>query len=208
MANTYKIAVLISGGGSNFRAIHESILQGKIDGQIDCVISSSAKAGGLHYAQESGLPHFVPEPHILRDEAHFSEFLHDKISARDISLVVLAGFLKKIPAAFVESYQGNIINIHPALLPAFGGTGMYGRHVHQAVIDYGCKISGATVHLVSSEYDAGPPILQKSVPVSADDTAESLAARVLEVEHEILPQAVACFANDQIIITGRKIEIR
>lgn len=208
MANKYKIAVFISGGGSNFRAIHQAILQDKMNAKISCVISSTEKAGGLQYARDNNLPCYVPAREILGDASRFTDFLLEKMTAGNVSLVVLAGFLKKIPAAFIESFSGHIINIHPALLPSFGGKGMYGRHVHQAVIDYGCKISGATVHLVSNDYDAGPPIFQKCVPVFTDDSAESLAARVLEIEHEILPQAIASFANNQILITGRKIEIR
>ncbi len=203
----YKIAVLISGGGSNFKAIHQAIKQGKISGRIACVISSSTQAGGVQYARENDLSHFVPETETLKDERAFATFLQEKLTVEKVALVVLAGFLKKIPAAFIESFPGHIINVHPALLPAFGGKGMYGRRVHQAVIDYGCKISGATVHLVGSEYDSGPPIMQKSVPVLTGDTPESLAARVLKTEHEILPKVVACFANNQIEITGRKIKI-
>lgn len=188
-------------------ALHRAVMSGEIPAQIACVISNRAGAGGLEYAREHGIPtHVIPDT-VQADEKQLTEWLLAVLQRYDARLVVLAGFLKKIPAPVVEAYSNRIINIHPALLPAFGGKGMYGRHVHEAVLAYGCKVTGATVHIVTTEYDAGPPVLQKCVPVFPDDTPDTLAARVLKVEHELLPQAVALFARGLIRVEGRKVII-
>ncbi|KAA3661278.1 MAG: phosphoribosylglycinamide formyltransferase [Calditrichaeota bacterium] len=205
--SNYKIAVFISGGGSNFKAIHSAIQNGDIAAEIAFVLGSTKNAGGLSYANQNEITHFVPDAEIFTDESVFAELLLQKTKEYDVKLVVLAGFLKKIPARFIHDFSGNIINIHPALLPSFGGKGMYGRHVHKAVLEYGCKISGATVHLVNSGYDTGAPIVQRSVPVLPGDTPETLAERILKIEHEILPETVAAFAADKIKIDGRHIYI-
>ncbi len=201
----FAIAVLISGRGSNFIAIQQRIEAGSLPARIACVISSRADAPGLAYATEHGIPTLVM-PGKEQPEAKIATFLLETFRKYDVALVVLAGFLRKIPRAVVEEWPDRIINIHPALLPSFGGKGMYGRRVHEAVLAYGCKVSGATVHLVSAEYDTGPPVLQRCVPVYDDDTPETLAARVLQVEHELLPEAVALFARGQVVVSGRTVQ--
>ncbi|KAA3612279.1 MAG: phosphoribosylglycinamide formyltransferase [Calditrichaeota bacterium] len=207
LSSNFPIAVFISGSGSNFIAIDQAIQRGEINGHIACVVSSTEKAGGLNYAKENRIDHFTPPGNIFKNDVELAALLQQKMRAYKVKLVVLAGFLKKIPAEFINDFAGQIINIHPALLPSFGGKGMYGKYVHEAVLAYGCKISGATVHLVNSDYDTGPPLIQKSVPVLNDDSAETLAARVLKIEHEILPKAVSYFANNAVEINGRSVQI-
>ncbi len=201
----FAIAVLISGRGSNFIAIQQRIEAGSLPARIACVVSSRADAPGLAFATERGIPTLVM-PGKEQPDAKIATFLLETFRKYDVALVVLAGFLRKIPRAVVEEWPDRIINIHPALLPSFGGKGMYGRRVHEAVLAYGCKVSGATVHLVSAEYDTGPPVLQRCVPVYDDDTLETLAARVLQVEHELLPEAVALFARGQVVVSGRTVQ--
>ncbi|MFQ5627526.1 MAG: phosphoribosylglycinamide formyltransferase [bacterium] len=205
--NKYHIAVLISGRGSNLVALNEAIKQGHAKAEIKCVISSSEKARGLDYAKQQGIATTWFAESVIQSEKAFSKALLDTFSLHRVRLVVLAGFLRKIPKSVIEIYRNRMINVHPALLPAFGGKGMYGRHVHEAVLEYGCKVSGATVHIVSAEYDTGPPILQECVPVLDDDTPESLAARILPVEHKLLPKAVDLFARDLIEVHGRSVRI-
>ena len=133
----------------------------------------------------------------------FAAAMLQLLKEHDVQLIALAGYLKKIPVSVVREYRNRILNIHPALLPSFGGHGMYGHFVHEAVIASGAKLSGATVHLVDEEYDRGPIVLQKSVPVEPGDTPESLAARVLHVEHEIFPLALQAFVDNRVIIRER-----
>ncbi len=201
------IVVFISGRGSNLVAIHKEIVRGNVPAEIRCVISSSKDAGGLAFAKENGIPGHWLEKEDFRNEGALSEKLSAILDEYNPALLVLAGFLRKIPEAVVTAFKNRIINVHPALLPAFGGKGMYGKHVHKAVLDYGCKVSGATVHIVSAEYDTGPPIIQQTVPVLDDDSPETLAERILFVEHRILPKAVDLFARNRIKIIGRKVMI-
>lgn len=202
------IAVLISGRGSNMVALHKAIQKREAHAEIKCVVSSSENALGLVYAREQGIPTTWIEKEILHSADLFAKALLEMFSKYRIQLVVLAGFLRKIPDRVVAAYSNKIINIHPALLPAFGGKGMYGRRVHSAVLEYGCKVSGATVHLVSSDYDTGPPILQECVPVFEYDTPETLAARILPIEHKLLPKAVELFAGNKIEIIDRFVRIK
>lgn len=203
----FRIAVLISGRGSNMIALHEAIARGEVGARIECVISSSSTAAGVGWAQNHGLPVHVVDFKSFADEASLAAHLIGLLQQHGVQLVVLAGFLKKIPDDMVRAFANRIINIHPALLPAFGGQGMYGRHVHAAVLEYGCKVSGATVHIVTHEYDAGPPVLQECLQVRDEDTPETLAARILKVEHRLLPKAVDLFARDRIRISGRRVKI-
>ena len=201
------IAVLISGRGSNLIALHRAIEKQAMPAEIACVISSTASAAGLDYARQHNIPALSYADSVWQDEGAAATALLQTFSTYDIQLVVLAGFLKKIPARVVAAFENRMINVHPALLPAFGGKGMFGKHVHRAVLEYGCKVSGATVHFVSAEYDTGPPILQACVPVEPGDTAESLAARVLVLEHELLPAAVEVLARGKISVNGRTVHI-
>jgi phosphoribosylglycinamide formyltransferase 1 len=176
-----RVAVLASGGGTNLQALLDACGPAA-PARVTRVVSNRADAGALERARAAGIPAVV-----LRDPADAAELL---AALGDADLVVLAGYLKLIPAAAVARFPRRMINIHPALLPAFGGPGMYGHRVHAAVLASGATASGATVHYVDEQYDRGPIIAQRTVPVLPGDTAETLAARVLAVEHELLPQVV------------------
>jgi len=175
------VAVLVSGGGTNLQALLDALRDSGI-ARVACVVASAAGAGALERARRAGVPTVV-----LTDPEDPAELVTVTGDAR---LVVLAGYVKRIPPAAVARLRWRVINIHPALLPAFGGPGMYGRRVHAAVLASGATLSGATVHYVDEEYDRGPIIAQWPVPVRPHDTPETLAARVLEVEHRLLPQVV------------------
>ena len=179
------VAVLVSGGGTNLQALLDALRDSAVARVVRVV--ASAGAGALERARRAGVPTVV-----LEDPADPAEIVTAIGAAR---LVVLAGYVKQIPPGAVARLRWRVINIHPALLPAFGGPGMYGRRVHQAVLASGAALSGATVHYVDEEYDRGPIIAQWPVPVRPDDTPDALAARVLEVEHRLLPQVVVELAR-------------
>ncbi|HEV8123757.1 MAG TPA: phosphoribosylglycinamide formyltransferase [Gemmatimonadales bacterium] len=183
-----RVAVAVSGRGSNLQALLDS-LSAEAPARVVLVISNRADAGALERARARGIA-----TSVLRDPAQASEWL-PVLEAAGVDLLVLAGYLKLVPPEVVRRYQGRIINIHPALLPAFGGPGMYGARVHRAVLASGVKESGATVHLVDEVYDRGSILGQARVPVLPGDTTESLASRVLEVEHQLLPAAVLAAAR-------------
>ena len=180
------VAVLVSGGGTNLQALLDALGGGAV-ARIARVVSSRGDAPALERARRAGVP-----VEVLTDPADPAELVR---AVGDAGLVVLAGYLKRVPPATVARFRWRVINIHPALLPAFGGDGMYGRRVHEAVLASGAALSGATVHYVDEEYDRGPILAQWPVPVHADDTPDSLAARVLEVEHRLLPAAVLALAR-------------
>ena len=202
-----RIAVLCSGGGSNLQAIIDAVEAGKIDGEIVLVIANASKA----YALERARNHGTPAMFISKKQAGSTEAFNDEIlrqlQAVNAELVVLAGYLPIVGGQIVRAYEHRIINIHPALIPSFCGVGMYGHHVHEAVLAYGAKISGATTHFVDEQVDHGGVIMQKSVPVLEGDTAEALAARVLEVEHEILPESVRLFCAGKLGVDGRHVHV-
>jgi formyltetrahydrofolate-dependent phosphoribosylglycinamide formyltransferase len=181
------VAVLVSGGGTNLQALLDALGGDSAVARIARVVSSRGDAPALERARRAGV-----SVEVLADPADPAELVR---AAGDARLVVLAGYLKRIPPAAVTRFRWRMINIHPALLPAFGGDGMYGRRVHEAVLASGSVVSGATVHYVDEEYDRGPILAQWPVPVRADDTPESLAARVLEVEHRLLPATVLALAR-------------
>lgn len=183
-----KIAVCVSGGGSNLLALLES-LRNFGGAKVVLVLSNRASAGGLGHAKAFGVSAVV-----FRNPADDAEWL-EALRQYHVDLIVLAGYLKLVPPAVIAAYRDRVINIHPALLPSFGGPGMYGLRVHQAVLASGAKVSGCTVHLVDEEYDRGPILAQSRVPVLPGDTAETLAARVLEAEHRLLPAVVRAAAE-------------
>lgn len=185
---TMRVAVCVSGGGSNLQALLDALPAGA-PAEVALVLSDRADAGGLDRARRAGIP-----AEVFADPRDPTEWL-TRLGRRDTDLVVLAGFLKLVPAPVVAAYRGRIVNIHPALLPRHGGPGMYGRRVHAAVLAAGDAESGATVHLVDEEYDHGAPLGQVRVPVRPDDTPEALAARVLEAEHRLLPAVVLAAAR-------------
>ena len=185
-----KLAIFISGGGSNFRSIQASILAGRIEAQVALVVTDKPQCPGARYAREQGIEVYI-YPTDDRQPTDLLQALED----RECDLVVLAGFLKMVPSEVVRAYQRRMLNIHPALLPAFGGQGYYGRRVHEAVLQSGQTHSGATVNFVDEQYDHGPIVAQATVPVLPGDTPESLAARVLEQEHILYPQVVAALCR-------------
>ena len=181
------IAVLASGRGSNLQALQQAFGTGA-PGRVALVVSDRAGAAALERARASGIPaHWVPA-----DGAESAALL-ELFATHRVGLVVLAGYLKRVPEPVVAAFRGRILNVHPALLPSFGGPGMYGRAVHEAVLASGARLSGATVHVVDEQYDHGPIVAQWPVAVRPGDTAETLAARILEIEHRLLPAVVlAC----------------
>jgi phosphoribosylglycinamide formyltransferase-1 len=192
-----RIAVLGSGRGSNFEAILTAIQQGNVPGARIClVISNNSGAGILNIARACDLPAVHLSQKQFPDEKSFAAAMLSMLRDHGVNFVVLAGYMKRVPRSVVAAFRNRIVNIHPALLPRHGGEGMYGRHVHEAVIAAREEESGATVHYVDEEYDRGRIILQRMVPVLPDDTPESLAARVLEVEHVLYPEALHRIAEE------------
>lgn len=188
------IAVLISGGGSNLQSIIDGCESGYINGIVKLVISNKDNVYGLERATKHNIKTFVEKE---------DEKIIDLLNKENIDLVVLAGYLKIISPKFVEAFRNKIINIHPSLIPAFCGEGYYGKKVHESVIGYGVKLSGATVHFVDEGADTGPIIMQKSVEVKVDDTPQSLSERVLAVEHEILKESVRLYCDNKLTVNGR-----
>ncbi|MBS6509068.1 MAG: phosphoribosylglycinamide formyltransferase [Paraclostridium bifermentans] len=188
------IAVLISGGGSNLQSIIDGCESGYINGVVKLVISNKDNVYGLERATKHNIKTFVEKE---------DEKIIDLLNKENIDLVVLAGYLKIISPKFVEVFRNKIINIHPSLIPAFCGEGYYGKKVHESVINYGAKLSGATVHFVDEGADTGPIIMQKSVEVKFDDTPQSLSERVLTVEHEILKESVRLYCDNKLTVNGR-----
>lgn len=190
-----RVAVLASGGGTNLQALIDRFNAGASDAaRVELVVGSRAGIGALGRAERAGIPALVLDARALGTDA-FRDGLADALETHRIDLVVLAGWLQLVPAEVVARYHGRMLNVHPALLPAFGGKGMYGMRVHQAVIASGVRVSGATVHLVDERYDEGAILAQWPVPVLPGDTPEMLAARVLAVEHRILPLAIEALAR-------------
>ncbi|SHK06337.1 phosphoribosylglycinamide formyltransferase [Rhodothermus profundi] len=202
-----RLAVFASGSGTNFQAILDATQAGHLPAQVVLCVSDRPTAGALERAQQQGIPTAVLAPRDYPSPEAFGEALLNVLRAHDVGLVALAGYLKKIPDNVVAAYRNRILNIHPSLLPAFGGPGMYGRRVHEAVLNYGVRWTGATVHLVDEEYDHGPIVLQEPVPVLPDDTPETLAARVLAVEHRLYPEALRLFAEGRVRVEGRRVRI-
>ena len=200
-----RLALFASGGGSNAAAILDAIDAGTLDAEAAVLVSDRPGAGALQRAADRGLPTAVVPPND--DQAVFAQELLDVLAAHEADAVALAGYLRRVPDPVVWAYRHRILNVHPSLLPAFGGAGWYGRRVHQGVLDHGCRVSGATVHLVDSEYDTGPVVLQEAVRVEPDDTAETLAARVLAVEHKLFPRALALLADGRLRVDGRRVSL-
>ena len=202
-----KIAVFVSGGGSNFIAIHRQIIQGNILGKIVMVFSNNPNCGAIKFAEENSIPIFIINAARYPNAHTRDEFLLETCLKAEIDLICLAGFMKMLPQNIVKQYEYRILNIHPGLLPEFGGKGFYGTRVHEAVINTGKRESGATVHFVDEIYDHGPIILQKKVEVMETDTPKSLAARVLKLEHELFPEVVKAFCENKIIMENNKPKI-
>ena len=193
-----KIGVLISGGGTNLQAVIDGCENKSINGEVKVVISNKEEAYGLERARNHKITAICE-----KDENKIIEILKEN----EVELVILAGYLKIVSPKLVNEYRNKIINIHPSLIPAFCGKGYYGQKVHQGVIDYGAKVTGATVHFVDEGADTGPIIMQKTVEVKQDDDAKKLATRVLEVEHEILTKSISMFCENKLTVNGRRVYI-
>ena len=186
---TVRLAVLLSGGGRTLQNLVDHIADGRLDARIEVVVASNPRAGGVEKARAAGLECVVVDRRKYADDTAFSNAVTEVIDAHDFDFVALAGLTRKY--LFPPRYNGRVLNIHPGLLPRYGGLGMYGHHVHEAVLAAGETESGCTVHIADLEYDHGPTVLQKRVPVLPGDTPETLAERVFEAECEAYPEAIA-----------------
>jgi len=201
-----RIGVLASGGGTNLQAIIDACERGEIDGDVVVVISNIPDAYALERARKHRIDAFCfPHKGVTREQ-HEADIIAC-LEQHRVDLLCLAGYLRMLTPVLVDKYAGRVMNTHPALLPSFGGKGMHGLRVHQAVLDHGCKVSGCTIHFVSLDVDGGPIVLQKAVPVQEGDTAETLQERVLKEEHKLFPRAVQLFAQGKLKIEGRRVRI-
>ncbi len=200
------IAVLISGGGTTLHNLIEKINEKTLDAEIRLVVSSNPDARGLQFAKDAGIPATVVERKQCKTAEDFSKAIFNPCREAKVRLVVMGGFLKHV--LIPPDFEHRVVNIHPALIPAFCGKGYYGRRVHQAVLEYGAKVSGCTVHFADNHYDHGPIILQRTVLVLDDDTPESLAARVFEQECLAYPEAIQLIAEGRVCVDGRRVSIR
>ncbi len=200
-----RLAVLISGGGTTMLNLAQRIEAGTLHAEIGVVIASNDHAAGIERAKARNLPTFVVPRKGYDSVEKFSDHVFGLIRDVEADLVCLAGFLSLI--RIPDDYAHNVLNIHPALLPAFGGQGMYGKHVHQAVLDTGCKVTGCTLHFANNEYDRGPILIQRTCAVADDDTADTLGARVAEQEAQAYPEAIELIAKQHVTIEGRRTRI-
>jgi len=198
-----RIAVFLSGRGSNFMAIHDAIVAGKINAEIVLVFSNKKEAPGLKIAQERNLETLYLNPKEFPSKEAYDEAIVQEIKKRNVDLICLAGYMKILTALFCNAFQNRIINIHPALLPSFPGL-----HVQQKAIDWGVRYSGATVHFVTADVDMGPIILQAVVPVLQNDTEDTLSERILKQEHKIYPETVKLYFEGRLEVKGRRVHIR
>lgn len=200
-----KIAVLLSGSGTTLENIFEHIKRGELPVEVAVVISSRKDAYGIERAKKRGVPTHVFPRRKYASLEEYTEAIFNAVRESGAELVALAGFMVRIGVP--EDFKGRILNVHPALLPSFGGKGMYGHFVHEAVLEHGCRITGVTVHVVDEEYDRGPIVMQKCVEVTDDDTPETLAERVQAAEREIYPQAIRLFAEGRVRVEGRRVRV-
>ncbi|HSQ11811.1 MAG TPA: phosphoribosylglycinamide formyltransferase [Candidatus Deferrimicrobium sp.] len=200
MARQVPIAVLLSGGGTNLQAIIDAIEAKKLDAKIELVLSNKADAFGLVRAQNHGIPTEVLDHLTYPSRETYDQAVVDRLRGRGVELVALAGFMRLLSPVLIKAYSNRIMNIHPALLPSFPGL-----HVQKKAVDHGVRFAGCTVHFVNEECDEGPIIIQAVVPVFADDTEESLAARILKQEHQIYPRAIQLYAAGRLHVSGRRV---
>ena len=202
-----RLGVLVSGGGSNLQSIIDNCESGYLPADVVIVISSKEGAYALERAKKHNIPSTVIIPKNYKNREEYEDEMIKILNSYNVDLVILAGYIKVLSPKLVRAFQGRIMNIHPTLIPSFCGEGYYGKKVHKAVLDYGAKITGVTVHFVDEGADTGPIILQRAVNVKEDDTPETLAARVLEQEHKIYPDAIKLFAEGRLEINGRRVKI-
>jgi len=203
--SSLRIATFASGRGSNFCAIVDAIESGELNSEVAGVISNNSDSGVIEFAKSKEFPYEVINKKRYPGEGELKNKILDTLDDWSANFIVLAGYMKKIDSSVVRKYKNRILNIHPTLLPSFGGNGMYGLNVHEAVLNYGVKYSGVTVHIVTDEYDAGPIVLQQIVPVYENDTAEILQKRILVEEHKIYKVAIRLFEEDLVTVSGRRV---
>lgn len=184
------IVVFASGSGSNFQSIVDAVQSGRLNARVAALITDRGDIGSIDRAQRAGIPVHILNPVSFKSKDAYSEALLSTLQELRTDLIVLAGYLRLVPATVIQAYEGVILNIHPSLLPRYGGKGYYGSRVHKAVIDAGDPVSGCTIHVVTEEYDEGPVIAQAEVQVLPDDTPETLAARILKEEHRLYPETI------------------
>lgn len=201
-----KIAVFVSGRGSNLKAILNAVSAGELQIEISAVVSDKSDCPAFDIAKENQIDTFVVSSKISEGEGSYSKLIFE-LETRSVGLIVLAGFLKKIPDELIDIFENKIINIHPALLPAFGGKGMYGMNVHRAVFDKSVQVSGPTVHFVDKIYDNGRIIAQRAVDISDAQTPEDIAAAVLKEEHKILPFVIKKISEEKVQLKNNRIYI-
>ncbi len=204
-ARKLRLAVLLSGEGTSLENLCEQIDAGAVPAEVVLVIASKPDAGGLRRAEHRGIPAVVIPRRAFPDAHAFNDALHEALDARDVDLVALLGFLSIFELR--GRWEGRCINVHPSLIPAFCGPGLYGHRVHEAVLAAGVEVSGATVHLADEYYDTGPILLQEAVPVLGDDTPDTLAARVQAAERRLVPEAIRLIAEGRVKLLGRRVEI-
>ncbi len=199
----YKIACFVSGRGSNLKAILDEIENGNLQAEISLAVSNKSDCPAIQFCKEKGIDTFI----ISKDSSNYTDLI-DILNKKEINLIVLAGFMKKIPIFFVESFPNRIINIHPALLPSFGGIGMYGMNVHKAVFESSAKVSGPTIHFVNSNYDEGKIISQSAVDINDVKTPEEIAEKVLKEEHKLLPFIIKKFVDGKVETRGSRVFVK
>ncbi len=205
--NEKRLVVLASGGGSNLQVIIDGIQRGEICGRIIGVVSNRKNAFALERAKNHDIKSIYIGKGKYPQKQDRDLALLTELENLNPDLIVLAGYLEIIPEEIIKKYENKIMNIHPALIPSFCGNGFYGMNVHKAVVDYGVKVTGATVHFVDTGTDTGPVVMQGVVAVESDDTPEQVQQKVLKIEHQLLPQAVRLFCEDKISVDGRKVVI-
>jgi len=205
--NTTKIAVMVSGqsGGTNFQAIIDAVRAGSLHAKIALLVSTNELHGAVARARDANIKTLVLPPSQCASQEEWDHKVSDALYQEGVSIVALAGYLRIVTPVLLEAFPDRIFNVHPALLPAFGGKGMYGMRVHKSVLEYGCKVSGCTVHIVNENYDMGPIVAQACVPVADDDTPESLAAHVQAQEHKLYSQCIDWAARGLLRVEGRKV---
>ena len=205
-AKDFRVAVLLSGQGTSLENLFERMDQGEVPGEVSVVLSSKADAFGLERARRRGIPAIAIPRAEFADNRAFNDALHETLEAHSFDLIALLGFLSLFELR--GQYEGRVINVHPALIPAFSGQGFYGSRVHEAVLASGVKMTGATVHFVNEEYDKGPILVQEAVPVAENDSVETLAARVQEAERRLIPRAIRWIAEGRVQIEGGRTRIQ
>ena len=202
-----KIAVFASGGGTDFQSVIDANIKEKYC-ENAYLVASKPEIGAINRAQKAGINTLVFEKEKFADKNAFYDYVADTLISAGVEYVVLAGWLSVVPASFINRFENRIINIHPSLIPSFCGMGYYGLNVHRAAIEYGIKVSGATVHFVSADVDGGAIIMQRAVCVEDTDTPESLQARILEEEHKMLPLCVKLLCEEKIVVEGRRVRVQ